>query len=157
MKKIKMNDNDKFDLDLSQLDAQINEVDVFCERELTSIYAMNNFISTTHELKNQPSALNTDNFFIEYAMKVKGKFFYTGIVTSEAARQTYNVNDCIYSYPTEFIKWCYDNKERLELVDSKKNDTDYIGYGILIPICRINNLYQEFFKNKRIKTLFNKS
>lgn len=154
MKILEMNNDYRFDIDLNLANIKIDNTNPFCKREIPSIDAINKFISSKHELKNQQSALTTDNFFIEYGMLVKGKYSETGIITTEAEYQTYNVHECLYSFPTIFIKYLYNNRKTLNLMETTKNDTDYIGYGILVPISRINVLYSDYVKKKAIQRVF---
>jgi hypothetical protein len=156
MRILEMNNDDKFDIDLSSIDAKINDTNLFTPSEKPSVDAVNKFISTTHEFKNQSSTKFTSNFFVEYRMQVKGKYHDSGIVTSQAELQTYTVGPLIHSYPTEFIKWIYLNRKRLVIQESQKNDIDYIGYGILIPIYRIFDLYNDYFVENRLKNLIRK-
>ncbi len=156
-KVLKMNDNDSFDIDLAPLNARIEDNDLFDERERPSVDCLNNFISCTHELKNQPTTLSTSNYFVEYKMLVKGKEHYSGIHTTKAVLQTYTIKGITHSYPTEFIYWIYQNKDRLDLKDGKKNDTDYIATGVLVPIYRIFELYRQYESETAIKRLRNKS
>ena len=148
-----MNNDGKFDIDLSQLDGKIEDTNPFSDRELPSINAMNKFISSKHELKNQSSTFTSGNFFVEYGMLVDGVYTDTGILTSEAVLQTYNVFDTIYSFSTEFILWCYHNRKKQHLKDSKKNDSNYVASGFLLPIERLPELYRNYYKEIRLKSL----
>jgi hypothetical protein len=150
MKIIKMNDDDKFDIDLSSINAKIDDQNLFVEIERPSIDAINKFISTTHEIKNQPKTLDTSNYYVEYKMLVKGKEHFSGIHTSKAELQTYTVDDIIHSYSTEFIYWIYKNKDRLGIIDKSKNDTDYIATGMLVPVYRIFDLKKQYIMEKRL-------
>lgn len=148
MKILEMNDNDKFDIDLSQIEAKINDTNLFTPAEKPTVDAVNYFISTKHEFKNQPSTLTTGNFYVEYKMLVKGKEHYSGIATTQAGLQTYSVGELLFSFPTEFIYWVYQNKKKLGIVDADKNDTDYIASGMLIPIETIIGLYSKYRTQK---------
>lgn len=151
---IEMNNNDKFDIDLSQLNSSINDRNLFHKSEEVTIRNINNFISTTHEFKNQPSALNTGNLFFEYKMLVNNKEHYSGIHTSQAKLQTNSIGEITISFPTEFIHWCYVNRKKLELDDKDKNDTNYIATGFLLPFARITDLYNQFHNEKRLRELY---
>jgi hypothetical protein len=150
MKIIKMNEDDKFDIDLSSINAKIDDQNLFDEIERPSIDAINKFISTTHEIKNQPKTLDTSNYYVEYKMLVKGKEHFSGIHTSKAELQTYTVDDIIHSYSTEFIYWIYKNKDRLGIIDKSKDDTDYIATGMLVPVYRIFDLKKQYIMEKRL-------
>jgi len=150
MKIIKMNDDDKFDIYLSSINAKIDDQNLFVEIERPSIDAINKFISTTHEIKNQPKTLDTSNYYVEYKMLVKGKEHFSGIHTSKAELQTYTVDDIIHSYSTEFIYWIYKNKDRLGIIDKSKDDTDYIATGMLVPVYRIFDLKKQYIMEKRL-------
>ena len=145
-----MNDDDKFDIDLSSVNAKIDDQNLFVEIERPSIDAINKFISTTHEIKNQPKTLDTSNYYVEYKMLVKGKEHFSGIHTSKAELQTYTVDDIIHSYSTEFIYWIYKNKDRLGIIDKSKDDTDYIATGMLVPVYRIFDLKKQYIMEKRL-------
>jgi hypothetical protein len=153
MKLIQMNDNDKFDVDLSQLEVKINTKDLFTSIEEPSVNSVNKFISSKHELKNSFKSTKTNNYFIEYGIMVKGEFKKSGISTSEADLQTYTIGEIIHSYPTKFIKWASDNRKKLDLKESQVNADDYVGFGILIPIYRIFDLYYYYHKETRLKAL----
>jgi len=156
MRIIEMNNDDKFDIDLSSIDAKINDTNLFTPAEKPTVDAVNKFISTKHEFKNQPSTLTTNNFFVEYKMLVKGKEHYSGIHTTQAELQTYSVGPMLFSFPTEFLYWVYLNKNRLNIPEGKKNDTDYIATGMLISIDSITGLYGKYRtqlaldKNKKV-------
>ena len=156
MRILVMNDKDKFDIDLSPIDAKIEDNKLFTELERPSVDAVNKFISTTHEFKNQSKTKSTSNYFVEYKMLVKGKYHDSGIITSQAELQTYTIGSIIHSYPTEFIRWIYTNRKKLKMTESQKDDTDYIGFGILIPIYQIFELWNQYEKQKRLKELFEK-
>jgi len=145
-----MNEDDKFDIDLSSINAKIDDQNLFDEIERPSIDAINKFISTTHEIKNQPKTLDTSNYYVEYKMLVKGKEHFSGIHTSKAELQTYTVDDIIHSYSTEFIYWIYKNKDRLGIIDKSKDDTDYIATGMLVPVYRIFDLKKQYIMEKRL-------
>lgn len=145
-----MNEDDKFDIDLSSIDAKIDDQNLFVEIERPSIDAINKFISTTHEIKNQPKTLDTSNYYVEYKMLVKGKEHFSGIHTSKAELQTYTIDDIIHSYSTKFIYWIYKNKDRLGIIDKSKDDTDYIATGMLVPVYRIFDLKKQYIMEKRL-------
>ena len=144
MKILKMNDDDKFDVDLSSIEAKIDTSDLFHKDEAPTLTAINKFISTTHEFKNQALGLNTSNLYVEYKMLVKGKEHFSGIHTTQAELQTYTIDEMIISFPTDFIKWCYHNMKNLKLEQKDKNDTDYIASGFIIPFYRICELMNEY-------------
>jgi hypothetical protein len=144
-----MNDNDEFDVDLAPIGAKIDDTDLFHKDEAPTLNAVNKFISTKHEFKNQAMALSTSNLYVEYKMLVNGKEHYSGIHTTKADLQTYNIDEMIISFPTDFIYWCYKNISNLKLELKDKNDTNYIATGFLIPIWRICELLNEY---KSIRT-----
>ena len=145
-----MNNDDKYDVDLSSIDAKIDDANLFTPLEKPTVDSVNKFISTKHEFKNQPSALKTNNFFVEYKMLVKGKEHFSGIDTTQANLQTYSVGEMLFSFPTEFIHWLYLNRIKLGLPDAKKNDTDYIATGFLVSIDLLTQLYGKYRTHKAL-------
>lgn len=151
---IKPNNDDKFDIDLSQLNNRIDTSAPFTDSEKPSLELIDKFISTRHELKNQMSALSTNNFYVEYGMEYTHKPKHiSGILKSEAEFQTYTVGDMLFSFSTDFIKYLFDNRKKLKLDEKKKNDTNYIAHGFLIPIDRMMELYSNYRKDLILKSI----
>lgn len=154
-----MNDDYRYDIDMSTAGLKIDDTNVFDKVEIPSIQSFNKFISCKHEFKNQQATITTGNFYIEYRMNVKGEDQDSGILTTQADLQTYTVDECIYSYPTEFIRYLYDNRKTLNLPEQQKlhyksySDSRYVAFGILVPVSMMNELYSNYKKIKALRRL----
>lgn len=153
-----MNDDHRFDVDLSKAGIKVDETNLFSIREKSSIIALNKTLSTTIELKSCDNALY--NLFIEFnCTKRDGITYPSGIATTEAEIWRINVGELVYEFPTHFLKWVYNNREQLGIKDSPIiNKTDLDVTGMLVPASDILKLYVEYrkskeFLNKRLKEL----
>lgn len=158
MNTLKMNDDYRYDVDLSQANIKIEDENLFSIKEKSSVDALNKVLSTTVELKSCDKALY--NLFIEYnCTKRDGITYPSGIASTEAQIWRINIDELVYEFPTHFLKWIYDNKEELEIKTSPIiNKTDLDVTGMLVPASDILNLYHQYKKSstylrKRLKDL----
>ena len=158
MNTIEMNDDYRYDVDLSQAGIKVDENNLFSTKEKSSVDALNKVLSTTVELKSCDNAIY--NLFIEFnCTKRDGITYPSGIATTEAHIWRINVGELVYEFPTHFLKWLYFKKEELELKTSPIiNKTDLDVTGMLVPAANILNLYIQYkkspeFLNKRLKEL----
>ena len=153
-----MNNDYRYDVDLSQAGIKVDENNLFSTKEKSSVDALNKVLSTTVELKSCDNAIY--NLFIEFnCTKRDGITYPSGIATTEAHIWRINVGELVYEFPTHFLKWLYLKKEELELKTSPIiNKTDLDVTGMLVPAADILNLYIQYkkspeFLNKRLKEL----
>jgi hypothetical protein len=158
MNTIEMNNDYRYDVDLSQAGIKVDENNLFSTKEKSSVDALNKVLSTTVELKSCDNAIY--NLFIEFnCTKRDGITYPSGIATTEAHIWRINVGELVYEFPTHFLKWLYLKKEELELKTSPIiNKTDLDVTGMLVPAADILNLYIQYkkspeFLNKRLKEL----
>jgi hypothetical protein len=158
MNTIEMNDDYRFDVDLSKAKIKVDETNLFSKKEQSSVDALNKVLSTTVELKSCDNAKY--NLFIEFdCTKKDGIKYPSGIASTEAHIWRINVGELVFELPTHFLKWIYLNRVDLEIKESPIiNRTDLDVTGILLPVCEVLPLYtkykqsQDFLRN-RLKEL----
>jgi hypothetical protein len=155
---IEMNDDYRYDVDLSQAGIKVDENNLFSTKEKSSVNALNKVLSTTIELKSCDNARY--NLFIEFNCTKRDNITYpSGIASTEADIWRINVGELVFEFPTHFLKWLYKNREELEIKESPIiNKTDLDVTGMLVPVADILPLYSKYknsqeFLNKRLKEL----
>jgi len=158
MNTIEMNDDYRYDVDLSKAGIKVDENNLFSTKEKSSVNALNKVLSTTVELKSCDNARY--NLFIEFDCTKKDNIKRaSGIATTEAHIWRINVGELVFEFPTHFLKWIYEKRAELEIKESPIiNKTDLDVTGILLPVADILPLYtgykqSEEFLNKRLKEL----
>lgn len=153
MNTIEMNNDHRYDVDLSKAKIKIEDTNLFSTKEKSSVKALNKVLSTTVELKACDKALY--NLFIEFdCTKMNGITSPSGIATTEAGIWRINVGEIVFEFPTEFLRWLYTNRNLLKIEESKlKNRTDTDVTGILVPVADILPLYNRYSLEKRLKEL----
>jgi hypothetical protein len=158
MNTIEMNDDYRYDVDLSKANVKVNEKNLFSSKEKSSVDALNKVLSTTIELKSCDNAKY--NLFIEYNCTKRDNVTYpSGIASTEADIWRVNVGELVFEFPTHFLKFIYNNRERLGIKESPiKNKTDLDVMGMLLPVGDILPLYAEYknsqeYLRKRLKDL----
>ena len=153
-----MNDDYRFDIDLSKAGIKVDDNNLFSTKEKSSVDALNKVLSTTVELKSNDNAIY--NLFIEFdCTKRDGITYPSGIATTEAHIWRVNVGELVYEFPTHFLKWLYLKRKELNIKDSPiVNVTDLQVTGMLVPASDILNLYHQYRKSEeyrkyRIKNL----
>lgn len=153
-----MNDDYRYDVDLSQAGIKVDENNLFSTKEKSSVNALNKVLSTTIELKSCDNARY--NLFIEFNCTKRDNITYpSGIASTEADIWRINVGELVFEFPTHFLKWLYKNREELEIKESPIiNKTDLDVTGMLVPVADILPLYSKYknsqeFLNKRLKEL----
>lgn len=167
--KLKMNDDYRFDVDMSQMDAQVEDINPFSTRELPSINLFNAIIRGKIEMKSHMQTLKTGNLFIEYQIDNRGDgvIVQSGLSKSEADFWFFNIGDMGLFLSGNFLIWIFNNKEKYE-IETKTNEKtadDHIGHGLIIPFIRILELQIEYYRQieaaatqKRVNELmFNKN
>lgn len=155
---IEMNDDYRYDIDLSKAGIKVDDNNLFSTKEKSSVDALNKVLSTTVELKSNDNAIY--NLFIEFdCTKRDGITYPSGIATTEAHIWRVNVGELVYEFPTHFLKWLYLKRKELNIKDSPiVNVTDLQVTGMLVPASDILNLYHQYRKSEeyrkyRIKNL----
>jgi hypothetical protein len=158
MNTIEMNDDYRYDVDLSKAGIKVDENNLFSKKEQSSVNALNKVLSTTIELKSCDNARY--NLFIEFNCTKRDKITYpSGIASTEADIWRINVGELVFEFPTHFLKWIYKNRVELEIKESPIiNKTDLDVTGMLVPVADILPLYNRYkqsqeFLNKRLKEL----
>ncbi len=158
MNTIEMNDDYRFDVDLSKAGVKVDDNNLFSTKEKSSVDALNSVLSTTVELKSNDNAIY--NLFIEFnCTKRDGITYPSGIATTEAQIWRINVGELVFEFPTHFLKWVHLNRVALEIKESPiVNVTDLQVTGMLVPASDILNLYHQYKKSEdyrkyRIKNL----
>ncbi len=153
-----MNDDYRYDVDLSQAGIKVDETNLFSKKEQSSVDALNKVLSTTVELKSCDNARY--NLFIEFNCTKKDNITYaSGIASTEADIWRINVGELVFEFPTHFLKWIYNNRVELEIKESPIiNKTDLDVMGMLLPVCEILPLYTRYkqseeYRIKRLKQL----
>jgi hypothetical protein len=153
MNYLETNDDYRFDVDFNQLNVQIkpsppNPKFPDFAREQPSIDLLNQILKSKIEMKSHMQTLKTGNLFIEYQIDNRGDgvLVPSGLSKSEAGMWFLNIGDMGLFLTDEFLKWIFNNKERLE-IETKTNEKtadDHIGHGIIIPFWRILELQIEY-------------
>jgi hypothetical protein len=158
MNTIEMNNDYRYDVDLSQAGIKVDENNLFSTKEKSSVNALNKVLSTTVELKSCDNARY--NLFIEFdCTRRDGIKYPSGIATTEAHIWRINVGELVFEFPTHFLKWIYEKKEELDIKESPIiNKTDLDVTGILLPVADLLPLYSKYkqsqeFLIKRLKEL----
>jgi len=151
MNTIEMNDDYRFDVDLSKAGIKVDDNNLFSTKEKSSVDALNKVLSTTVELKSNDNAIY--NLFIEFnCTKRDGITYPSGIATTEAHIWRINVGELVYEFPTHFLKWIYLKKEELDIKTSPiVNVTDLQVTGMLVPASNILNLYHQYKKSEEYR------
>lgn len=148
--KLKMNDDYRYDVDLSQLNAQVEDSNPFSTRELPSINLFNKILRSKLEMKSHMQTLKTGNLFIEFQIDNKGDgvLVPSGISTSEADMWFLNIGDMALFLTDEFLKWIFANQDKYELKPktNEKTADDHIGHGLIIPFIRILELQIDYYR-----------
>ena len=155
---IEMNDDYRFDVDLSKAGIKVDENNLFSTKEKSSVNALNKVLSTTIELKSCDNAKY--NLFIEFNCTKRDNITYpSGIASTEADIWRINVGELVFEFPTHFLKWIYAKRAELEIKESPIiNKTDLDVTGMLVPVADILPLYSKYkqsqeFLLKRLKEL----
>lgn len=153
-----MNDDYRYDVDLSQAGIKVDENNLFSTKEKSSVDALNRVLSTTIELKSNDNAIY--NLFIEFnCTKRDGITYPSGIASTQADIWRINVGELVFEFPTHFLKWVYLKRADLGIKESPIiNKTDLDVMGILVPASDILNLYHQYKKSEeyrkyRVKSL----
>lgn len=159
---IEMNDDYRYDVDLSKADIKVDDENLFSSRERSSVDALNKVLTTTVELKSCDNAKY--NLFIEYTCtKRDGITYASGIATTEAHIWRVNVGELVFEFPTRFLKWIHNNRATLDIKESDIiNKTDLDVRGILLPASDILTLYNQYknseeFRRYRISLITKKN
>jgi hypothetical protein len=150
-RKIEMNNDYRYDVDLSQAGIKVDDTDLFSAKEKSSVDALNKVLSTTVELKSNDNAIF--NLFIEFnCTKRDGITYPSGIATTEAHIWRINVGELVFEFPTHFLKWVYEKRLELEIKDSPIiNVTDLQVTGMLVPAANILSYYHQYKKSEEYR------
>lgn len=165
MKYLKPNNDYRFDLDFALMGWQIeaskpNPKFPDLAREQPSIDLLNQILRSKVEMKSHNQTLRTGNLFIEWEIdnKGNGKFVPSGLSKSEAGFWFLNIGDMGLFLSDEFLKWMFENKEKLELETKTNHKTaeDHIGHGLIVPFWKLVLLqidYQSHLTQVRIREI----
>lgn len=156
MRILETNDDYKFDVDLSQLDAIIDDVVLFDEKERTSFTALNKLITSKVELKSQDRSKNY--IWLEYAIEVDGITKDSGISTSEAPVYRITIGQIVLEFPSDYLKWLVLKRKELDIPECRNRNNNHNGFGINIPLSQILHYQKSYFqsqeyRNYRMKSL----
>jgi len=162
MKYIQMNDNKYYDVDLAKLEMQIDTNTKFSETEMPSLLLLNRILESKIEMKSHMQTLKTGNLFIEFEIDNKGDGFLvpSGLSTTHSDFYFLNIDEMGLFLPVTFLKYAFTNrnnfKPKLDIKNNEKTADDHIGHGLIIPMYRLQEIYNSFvtFKEKlRLKEL----
>lgn len=150
---IEPNDDYTHDIDFGKLNIQIKPSPInpnFPDfaREQPSIDLLNQILRSKTEMKSHMQTLRTGNLFIEYQIDNKGNGVVvpSGLSKSEADMWFLNIGDMGLFLTNEFLKWIFNNKEKLE-IETKTNERtadNHIGHGMIIPFWRLLELQIDY-------------
>lgn len=146
-KEIKMNEDDKFDIDGANIGAILDENDFYHKKEKSGLKCFNRILSGTTELKSEDKTLKT--LFIEYEIDKQGNgtFQPSGINKTQAGTWRINIKRLVIELDTNFLKFCYENKERFQFLITESFEDKYIGRGFCIPmsdLLDIHNIWEDY-------------
>lgn len=143
------------DVDLSELNVGIKVSSCFCKSEVGGVVGLNNLLQSTLEIKNHNSALQFNSLFIEYKtfFQERDSNEDSGIHTSTADLWYFQIGRVIHIYPTDYLKWLYNNKSIFDFDEKPSNDESHVATGFIVPISLIIPLYEQYERQKRLKEL----
>lgn len=154
------NNDSKFDFDLSQSGFRINIEEAF-KNEQPSLIILDEFLSSTIEVKCQNTGKYTGNVYLEYRISKWDKekkelkpFENSGLLVSEADNYVLTCHDMILVIPTAFLRYLYTNRKKFQTkygtdrFDLKPSDVPYNpkALGLLIPYPFFVQLYMDWIE-----------
>lgn len=146
--KLEQNGDCKFDIDLAQNGRnEISREGMHSKHyESISIELLEKILNAKIELKNNDTCMVTGNIFVEFQIQPKytNDWEDSGIRTSEADYYFFNTGVAAYLLPLDFLKFCYDRRERFKIPITTNNvrvygGVDYLGKGMLLKMSNIQN------------------
>jgi hypothetical protein len=146
--KLEQNGNCKFDIDLAQNGGiEISREGMHSKRyETISIDLLEKILNGKIEMKNNDTCMKYGNLFIEFQIQPKytNDWDDSGIRTSEADYYFFNTGTAGLFLELEFLKFCYDRRERFKIPITTNNvrvygGVDYLGKGMLLKLANIPN------------------
>lgn len=157
MKKIKMHDGKEFDIDMSTIGAVIDSSTKFHKTEQPSLDLLNRILTCKLEMKSHMQTLKTTNLFIEFMIDNKGdgELVQSGLNVTKADMYFLNIDEMGLFLPVRFLKWLlkYRDKLGIETKNNKRTADDHIGYGLIIPMWQLMDLYLKYHNAKTRKRL----
>ena len=150
---IEMNDDYKFDIDLSQMNVQIDVTDLHSPAEKPSVDMLNSILSSKIEMKEHTKTLITHNLFIEYKIFKNGQMLSSGLKLSEADYYFFNIHlEMGIFLSKRFLVFLFNKREAFNIeTKNVRNADNYIGYGLIVPWNRILGMYEIYLeKDKKI-------
>jgi len=153
-KVIPMNNNGDYDVDMSKSNVMVQNSNLHCEVELSSINLFNDLISSLIEFKHHYKTTQTGNLFIEFETDSYGNGIFrpSGLSTTKAKYYFFSIDLIPLFLPVEFLLFLLENRNDskidLEVKDNSKTGTDNIGNGLIIPFSRIIELYKVYMDYK---------
>ena len=145
MRIIPMHNNADFDVDMSLAEIKVDDTNLFSKAEQPSVNLFNSIIGGTIEMKSHLQTLKTGNLFIEYKIDTKGdgEFNLSGLSVTKADYWFLNIGEMGLFLSYNFLKYLYDYRDALKIDSNNNGKTakDHIGYGLIIPMWRLMELY----------------
>jgi hypothetical protein len=145
---IPMNDNADFDINLALGKIQVDDTGLFSKAEQPSVNLLNQILDGKIEMKSHMQSLKTGNLFIEFEIDTKGNGIKvpSGLALTKADFYFLNIGDMALFLTVHFLKYLLKHKDVLELEvkDNGKTADDHIGYGLLIPMYRLMEVYMVY-------------
>ena len=147
--KLEQNNDCKFDIDLAQHGRiEISRQGMHsAQYESVSIELLERLLNAKVEMKSNDTGMKTGNIFVEYQIQPKytNEWQDSGIRTSEADFYVLNMGSSLLCYELDFLKFCYDKRERFKIPYDVTNNVhvyggvDYLGKGMLLKMANIHN------------------
>jgi len=140
-KVITMGADNKCDVDGSLFGVILDENNLHDKKEGSSVKCFNRILSGKTELKAEDKTEKT--LFIEYEIDREGNgtFKPSGLSTTEAGTWRINVKRLVFEFDTNFLRFCYEHRERFKFLIRPSEEDRWIGRGICIPVCDLLNLH----------------
>lgn len=154
------NNDSRFDFDLSQSGYRINIEEAY-KNEQPSLIILDEFLSSTIEVKCQNTGKFTGNVYLEYRIakwnKEKGKFNKfenSGLLVSQSDNYVLTCHDMITIVPTAFLKYLYLNRQTFkekygtDRFDLKDSSVEYNpkALGLVIKYPLFIELYMDWIQ-----------
>jgi hypothetical protein len=141
MKIVELGNDRTHDVDGQKFGVMLKETDLHSSKELSSIKCMNRILTGKSELKAQDKTLKT--LFIEHKEDTfnNGTFKPSGLSTTEAGTWRINIRRLVIEVDTNFLRFCYDNREFFNFRPSTSAKRGPKCTGFLIPVCDILDLH----------------
>lgn len=152
---IRINDDETYDIHMSDCNSYINTESSFCKSEKGGYEGINRFLHSTVEVKFHLSAIDYNSLFVEYQtyFRKENENRLSGIHTSEADCWWFEMGEVSIRIDTEYLKWLYTNRNTLNFEEKPSHDHSHVATGFIVPIGLILPLLKKYKDEKNMKRI----